>query len=221
MIESKQDADPADDGRAQDIELYAAMLTFTMQRLQVANDLLAQPARRVDIEACALQIRIALENVVLSTMIANRPAVAAVSDAFVNKTAGDARRIVKNINPGYWPIPFRFERSTSETGEEIWRMADPVDEYLHEEDWGRAYGSCSSILHAVNPYQYLERTPAGRTLASLRVDELRTHSRKIRTLLWRHQIYLSEANLSLICRVPHDLTQRPSVEVYRREIGTR
>lgn len=49
---------PADDARPQDLELYAALLTFTKQRLLYADEKLAKPPRhRVELEECALQVR--------------------------------------------------------------------------------------------------------------------------------------------------------------------
>lgn len=208
---------PADDSRPQDIELYSVMLTFIMHRLEFANELLANPKRRaVDTETVALNVRMALESIVLSALIANRPAAAAVSDAFATKTAADARRIVRSVNPRYWPIPFKFRRSVDESGEEAWHMDAPEDAFLREDEWGRAYGYCSALLHAVNPYQYLTSQPPKEHPMSAAVGELQAYSQKIRVLLWRHQIYLSESDVSLICRVPDDLGTRPSVEVYHR-----
>ncbi|WP_339123922.1 hypothetical protein, partial [Pseudonocardia sp. D17] len=127
-----------------------------MQRLEFVGQLHAKSGlRAVDVEVIALNIRMALESVVLSTLIANRPAAAAVSDAFATKTASDARRIVKRVNPRYWPKPFKFRRSVDESGRETWHMDSPEDEFLREDEWGRAYGYCSALLHATNPYQYL------------------------------------------------------------------
>jgi hypothetical protein len=218
MDENVRDGSPADDARPQDIELYAAMLTFTMQRIEIADEILSRkPSRAVDVEACAVQIRIALENIVMSTLIANRPAVAAVSNAFANKTAGDARRIVKSVNPNYWPTSFVFRREESKFDGDRWFMTEPEEPYLREEDWGKAYGFCSTLLHAVNPYQYLDEsaTPL-RDQLSGHVATLKSYSKMIRTLLWRHQIHLTETNVTLICRIPNDLSERPTVEVYVR-----
>lgn len=96
-------------------------------------------------------------------------------------------------------------------------MDPPDDVFLREDDWGKAYGYCSSLLHATNPYQYLVQRQAPKSHLAVTVEELKAYSLKIQALLRRHQIYLTEADVSLICRVPDDLTTRPTVEVYQRE----
>ncbi|MFG2047959.1 hypothetical protein ACGFIW_11100 [Micromonospora sp. NPDC048935] len=219
MSEHERRGGPADNARPQDLSLYSAMLTFTKQRLQHADENLAKsPINRVQLEACALQVRIALEQIVLATLITNRPGAAAVTTAFAGKTAGEVRKLVSSINPNYWPIPFDFTKVESGNSY-YWQMTEPATPYLSEDDWGKAYGYCSSLLHAANPYQYFDESDAKR----LRVqhhfehaDKLSNYSQKIQRLLKNHQIYLSEINHSLICHVYEDTRIEPSIQVYSR-----
>src|SRR2546421_11407314 len=98
----------------------------------------------------------ALEHLVLSTLVAIRPGTAAVIEAFAKKNAGEARALVKRMNPKYWPIP--FDKQAPHSPEDVmWTMTEPVEPYLREEEWSRAYGYCSSLLHAPNPYVYLSQ----------------------------------------------------------------
>ncbi|MFG3604534.1 hypothetical protein [Micromonospora chersina] len=210
---------PADDARPQDLELYAALLTFTKQRLLYADEKLAQPPRnRVELEVCALQVRVALEQTVLSTLITNRPGAATITTAFVKKTAGEVRKMVSKINPNYWPVPFDFEKVEADSSYH-WQMTEPDAPYLSEDEWGKAYGYCSSLLHAVNPYQYLDKSDSsksGNQHHHEHVTKLSEYSRKIQRLLKNHQIYLSETNYSLICHVYEDASVKPSIQVYSR-----
>lgn len=198
------------------------MFTFIMQRLHYVDGMLAKPpGNRVELEACALQIRMVLEHLVLSTLVANRPGAAAVVAAFAKKRAREVHRLIKRINPHYWPIPFDFERVDSEGGSR-WTMAEPSEPYLREGEWGKAYGYCSNLLHAVNPYQYLAWAESGRfnnDQHTEHVAKLKEYSLKIRRLIRYHQTYLSEVDHSLICRIPEDTSVRPTVEVYTRASG--
>ncbi|MFG1644915.1 hypothetical protein ACGFMK_31930 [Amycolatopsis sp. NPDC049252] len=206
----------ADADRPQDVELYKVLLTFIKQRLlHVDNVLSTPPVRRIEIESCALQVRISLEHLVLSTLVANRPATAAVVEAFAKKSASDARSIVKRINKDYWPIPFDMERHPSKDG--VIKMAEPSDPYLKEPEWGRAYGYCSSILHAANPYTYVTGSRTSSNAGDWdRITQLRDYSNKIQRLIKNHQIYLSEIDHSFICAVPENDKEEPSVTVFVR-----
>lgn len=210
---------PADDARPQDVELYAAMLTFTRQRLQHADGLLAEPPyHRVKIETCALQVRLSLEQIVLSTLVSNRPEVAAIASAFAKKDVSEVRRLVKKVNPRYWPIPFEF-RKVEEGRGGFWKMEKPSEPYLREDEWGKAYGYCSTLLHATNPYQYLLGADADGSQVSQLPDHmkrLKSLSSKLQTLIRSHQVYLSEIDHSFICKVPDDTSVRPKIEVWKR-----
>ena len=127
VADSVELSGPADGKRAQDLELYAAMLTITMQRTQEAERILDRPRPTPGtIEKAALEIRMALENVVLSTLITNRPSVMSVARAFEKKDAGEVRRIVQRINANYWPIAFRYEFLEGDGEvEDRWAKVDP------------------------------------------------------------------------------------------------
>jgi hypothetical protein len=193
------------------------LLSIVKQRLAYVDELLTTSLRRgVEIEGCALQIRLSLEHVVLSTLVANRPGAAAVSSAFAGKDANAARKLVRRINRRYWPIAFDFEQQDSPP---MWVMAEPSEPYLREQEWSRAYGYCSSLLHAPNPYSYLTETASGHAGLSQRRDQiaqLAEYSRKIQRLIKFHQVHLSEADHSFICRVYEDHHAEPRVEVYHR-----
>jgi hypothetical protein len=156
----------------------------------------------------------ALEQVVLSTLVANRPGAAVVVEAFAKKNAGEARALVKRINPKYWPIPFDEQPPNPSEGE-IWRMVVPVEPFLRETEWGRAYGYCSGLLHAPNPYVYLSGTASEvKDQDREQVAQLVDYSNKIQRLIKNHLVYLSEMDHSLICHVPDDPTVEPEVSVY-------
>ena len=99
-------------------------------------------------ETCALQVRMALEHLVLSTLVANRSGIAAITQAFNQKSAADARAIIKRINPQHWPVSFKFKPPEDSTKGGTWHPEAPAKPFLLESEWGTPYGYCSSLLHA-------------------------------------------------------------------------
>lgn len=217
MTQERLAGRPADSARPQDVALYGAMLGFMNQRLAYVDEMLARPPRnRVELEACALQVRMTLEHIVLSTLVTNRPAAATIVAAFAKKKASEVHGLIKRINSRYWPIPFDWSGPEDSNGG-TWTMVEPSEPYLREEEWGRAYGYCSRLLHATNPYEYLTTTESRSESHRAHIGQLKEYSHKIERLLKNHQIYLSEVDCSLICAIPEDPTVPPDVDVWIRQ----
>lgn len=101
MSNEKSEPGVAEDDRA----LYANLLKQQKLRSGVAEILLGAEQSLPNIESAALQLRFVLELIPLAALIANRDWVEPVSAAFDRKDPMDARKLVKRINPEYWPVP--------------------------------------------------------------------------------------------------------------------
>jgi hypothetical protein len=69
-----------------DMQKYETALTEIGERLRLVRQLLGQPVARA--EWIALELRIALELIVLGSLVTNRDAIARVSSVFKVKDAG-------------------------------------------------------------------------------------------------------------------------------------
>jgi hypothetical protein len=100
------------------------------------------------IEYCALQLRMALELVVMGSLVTNKAQIETLTSALANKKLDQARKLAKRANPDYWPKPTSPHRQPN-------GIIDlrPVEGALTEDKWERSYGELSELLHARNPYK--------------------------------------------------------------------
>ena len=104
-------------------------------------------------ESVALQLRIILELIALSSLVANREQYSKHRANF--KKDWNAKRILKTlekVNPKFYPIP------TKQVPISKGHYATPQIEsgYLKKEEFITLYDRCSSILHADNPFSKKE-----------------------------------------------------------------
>jgi hypothetical protein len=83
-----------------DMQKYENVLTEVGERLRLVRQLLDEPV--VQAEWIAVELRIALELIVLGSLVTNRNAIARVSSVFKVKEVGGARNLVREVNPDYW-----------------------------------------------------------------------------------------------------------------------
>lgn len=130
-----------------EIDRYAQVLSEIKARMLEVEKL--DPSLPFpDVEIACLHLRIVLEAIVMSSLVANQHAVGAVAAAFDKGDVGQVRKVVKRVNPDYWPRPVRDVRKESGTS----RWEDVDEGFLMESDWGSAYGLLSAALHARNPF---------------------------------------------------------------------
>jgi hypothetical protein len=100
------------------------------------------------IEFGALQLRMALELIVMGSLVTNKAQIEAITSALANKKLDQARKLAKRANPDYWPKPTTPHRQPN-------GIIDlrPVEGALTEGKWERRYGELSELLHARNPYK--------------------------------------------------------------------
>jgi hypothetical protein len=172
-------------------ERYAVVLGEIRVRFDEVAKL--KPWDWKNIEIAALHARKILELVVFGSLMNNQDAVAEVSSAFHKRDAASARRIIGAVNPQYWPEP--VERIEDAPGQYSLRPLEGG--FLREEDWGKAYGFLSDILHARSPF----KPPLDVTEQAARVQGLLA---EIWTLLSHHWIHLPEDDqaLAAILRTP-------------------
>ena len=161
------------------MERYEAALTEIGERLRVVRQLLGQPVTRV--EWIAVELRIALELVVLGSLVTNRNAISRVSSVFKVKDVTEARKLVREVNPRYWPTPLE----SGDLDDDGALTAQPFHgDFLQENEWGREYGFLSELVHAQHPYA------EPRELTSV-AEQLRSLFYRMAILLRQHAIVLA------------------------------
>jgi hypothetical protein len=161
------------------MEKYKTVLTEIGERLQLVRQLLDQPVTRV--EWIAVELRIVLELIVLGSLVTNRNAISKVSSVFKVTDVTEARKLVREVNPGYWPT----QLASGPRDDDGALTAQPFEgDFLRENEWGRDYGFLCELVHAGHPYA----EPRG--LASI-VERLRSLLYRIAILLRQHAIVLA------------------------------
>jgi hypothetical protein len=130
-----------------DMQKYETLLTEIGERLRLARQLLDQPVTQV--EWIAVELRLVLELIVLGSLVTNRNAIATVSSVFKIKEVAEARKLVRQVNPDYWPRPIE----SGPLDDEGALTGRPFEgDFLRENEWGREYGFLSELLQALHPY---------------------------------------------------------------------
>ncbi len=161
------------------MENYETVLTEIGERLRLVMQLLDQPVTQV--EWIAVELRIALELIVLGSLVTNRNAISKVSSVFKVKDVTEARRVVREVNPEYWPTPLESGPRDDDGA----LTAQPfAGDFLRENEWGREYGFLSELVHAQHPY-FQRREPASVA------GQLRSLFYRIAILLRQHVIVLA------------------------------
>jgi len=172
--------------------LYAEVLKEQRLRGQLAEQLLAG-GTYPNTESAALQLRFILELIPLAALIANRDWVEPVAAAFDRKDPTEARKLVKRVNPEYWPVPGERTSYVRDAPGQRGRheFVGIHDGFLTESEWAAEWGYVSSLLHARNPYSGAYDLDEART----RLTELLA---RIRRLLACHLLLLPAHNISLV-----------------------
>jgi hypothetical protein len=167
-----------------DVNLYADVLQQIKVRLDEADQLLVTCptnwSAELVLERTALHLRKVIELIVLSTLVTNRAELESVSHKIHKQDADGARKLIRRVNPDYWPEPIR----TTLTGPgRNFEILPVTDSHLSEIEWGKAFGWTSNILHARNPLADPFDVHGNR-------ERLEVLTRKVRTLLTEHRVHL-------------------------------
>jgi hypothetical protein len=185
----------------EDMSLYAAQMEQVKARIDAASHFLQQPKTYPSVEAGLLQLRMALETIALSSLITNRRAVEAVSTAFSKKDHGDALKIVREVNPKFWPVPIE-DGYDAKRG---LRTMEPIGSgYLSETDYLPTWGRLSAWMHATNPFRPLPDLDQGAELGCWVIE-------KLIALLNQHWVDLAERDESIVCMMNEEVTGRVHV----------
>jgi hypothetical protein len=130
-----------------DMQKYETVLTEIGERLRLARQLLDQPVAQV--EWIAVELRLVLELIVPGSLVTNRSAIATVSSVFKVKEVAEARKLVRQVNPDYWP---RAIESGPRDNDGALTGRPFEGDFLRESEWGREYGFLSELVHALHPY---------------------------------------------------------------------
>lgn len=185
-----------------------ARTNFAGSMLQAANQsrAIGEPlglAGGLNLEMAALHLRKVLELIVFGSLVTNRQHVQKVAAALEKKDVEAARKLAKRANPQYWPEALLNKEETERRHRTGPRPGDPMpleprpDGFLREDEWGRALGETSEVLHARNPYAPavdLER----------KLEKLRDLRGSIIGLLNHHKVTLVERDYILVCLMQTD-----------------
>jgi hypothetical protein len=145
-----------------------------------------------------LQLRFALEQIVMGSLVTNRVAIEEITEALAKQNMDDARKLARKANPprndnpvGYWPTPFRVRE------DDVHEALPPDAGHLTEDRWPREWGRVSALLHAPNPYR--------RPLNVEKVHaELSTLQGALVTLMGRHVVLLAGGDYLVMGLVSED-----------------
>jgi hypothetical protein len=178
----------------QDDQLYRQVLDEIYKRVEHARTLLPGANTRPEIESCALQIRVAIELVVMGSLITNREAIENINLALTSKkSASEAAKTARAANPDYWPKATRAHDIPGQEAKDL----RPVEGALSEENWEREWGKLSAFLHARNPFkEHLPLSDAKELVARV------TH--ELILLMNHHVIHLADRDGMLIGQMGPD-----------------
>ncbi len=129
----------------EDRKRYSSVLEEMAHRLRGAQEHLDAEPTIATVEYAALQLRKVLELIVMASLVTNRVAVEGISQALARADAPQARKLARKANAYYWPKATEIKNDGS-------LGPVPDDHVLSENEWGRAFGRVSDLLHADNPY---------------------------------------------------------------------
>lgn len=172
------------------VEGYSRSCVETVDRLDYVVELLELGIKRRFIEHASLQLRLALETLAYSGLVAHQHALQPLSKNLRKLDADKVQKRVERINPHWWPQPVNKD----------WR---PVERGMTKDQWGPALGFCSEVLHADNPL-------------SDEVDDLEARRARllwlnasVAELLSSHMVQL-DGNLRIFASVSHGEFVRPN-----------
>lgn len=140
---------------------YRTMLEQIKGRLDNAGTALGRSRDRFGVEVGALNLRFALEGVLLSSLVTHEHELGEITKAIRKADASKAQKRVAAINGRWWPEPIAVTEIPDPKAPRGRRFefAPVEDGFMAEGEWGRAYGVVSDLLHTRNPFRSPPKGP--------------------------------------------------------------
>jgi hypothetical protein len=178
--------------RSEVIERYCSCMVEVKLRTEVITGFLLGTVSAKylppNVESVCLQFRKILELIALGSLIAHKEDYSRQRANFAQDWhAAKILKAIEKINPAFYPVP---TKQILDASGKVVRVEDVRDPYLTRGDFVNLYQTCSSLLHASNPFGK-PKDYAGfwKTAPNWRA--------KIMTLLNHHQIQLPQDDLQL------------------------
>lgn len=173
------------------VEIYGSMFERISWDLKQADHILhAKNLNYADLIHAAAHLRLTIESTVYASFVANHAKLAEVNKVMSStKTMAQAQKILKDLNPDYWPYGVE---DSFENGE---RLVVPVKNGLREEEIGEYYGKLSEVLHARNPARKKPRNP------EQYLETYKELSFKLVRTLANHMTHLADSSERLYARI--------------------
>ncbi len=175
---------PSDD----DLIKYSASMEQIKTRFAAAERFLDAGVVYPNVESAALQVRLALETLMLSALLPNRDAVESVAANYAKHKHDRIMKIMRRVNPNFWPKP--STQHYVAPGE--WRLDDFTGDFLREDEYSQAWGRLSAWCHATNPLEPLRDLAGGAEMIA------QTMKRTI-NLLNHHNRVLTDPRYQVVC----------------------
>jgi len=134
---------------------YCDCMEELKRRISVIDKFLSRAIttgyKQTDVESMCLQMRKVLELIALASLVANKAEYSKQHKKFADHW--HAARILQDleaVNPNFYPVPGE-QVLDPQTGEVV-RIRPLIDGFLTRNEFSSVYDTCSSILHAENPY---------------------------------------------------------------------
>jgi hypothetical protein len=177
----------------EDLKLYVEVMQQIKNRIDAAVQIL-RPADLTSlplVELALLQLRTSIELVALSSLISNRYECEKISAAFAGREYADAVKLLRKVNPDYWPRPHE-DVVDPDTG---MRHHKPIEVgFLTEAEHPRAWGHLSAWLHARSPFEAPPSMSEG-------VELGRDVAGKLLVLLGIHNVKLINRDQMVVCHM--------------------
>ena len=196
--------------RDEDVQLYRQVLREIKLRMDAATEALARvPPTRFNADLAAVELRIALELVLLGSLVTNRTEIEKVASALHRHDYAHAKKLLERVNPDYWPRP---AKQVPEGPDQVFRHEPITEGYLAAADWGRAHGFLSEQVHARNPYKH---APFSEPLNIAYEGAAKIRDQLV-TLLNFHEVQLANRDYMLFAMM--DTKETGDVSVIRAEV---
>lgn len=164
------------------LEAYRKSMEVIFQRISQAQAALALGVTERLVEVAALDLRKALEGLLLSSLVTHLDSLAPITTALERQKPSDARRLVEQLNPGWWPNPQNLSAGGPDHARVDWTITGHHDDdFMTSDEWGMAFGSTSRVLHQANPFA------KPRSIEEAHADLIRIASR-VHRLLRAHTV---------------------------------
>lgn len=135
------------------LEAYRKSMEVILQRIHQAQAALAFGVTERLVEVAALDLRKALEGLLLSSLVTHLDSLQPIKKALGRHKPSDARRLVERLNPDWWPNPQNLSAGGPAEARVDWTIAGHHDDdFMTPDEWGKAFGSTSEALHQANPF---------------------------------------------------------------------